>query len=218
MNEKAPNELRSAAKKRIIISLIVILAVLALLFATVFVIDYFEASRKEEATAIQTISPDEFYPADWEEDIYTDKDYTDLISGEFIKYNGQNNEGIVGITTENLYSKDANVVFLVEMIYDIIEGDADSYNARFSTEYYRTNAPVEKFTKQKIYDVNITYAQSENASGKGTMYCIEYKILKNNGTFRNDILNGSKKQYITLVNDSGEIKINSLVTVNTQFK
>jgi len=217
MNEKAQNELRSSAKKRIIIALIVILAVLALLFVTVFVIDYFEASSEENAE-VQTISPDEFYPADWDEDIYADKEYTDLVSGEFIKYDGQNNEGIVGITPENLYSKDANVVFLVDMIYDIIEGDADSYNARFSTEYYRTNSPMEKFTKQKIYDVNITYAQSENNTGKGTMYCIEYKILKNNGTFRNDILDGSKKKYITLVNDSGEIKINSLVTVNTQFK
>ena len=218
MNEKAQNELRSAAKKRIIIALVVILAVLALLFATVFVIDYFESLGKEESAVVQTISPDELYPVDWDEDIYSDKEYTDLIAGEFIKYDGKGNDGIVGITPENLYSKDANVVFLVEMIYDIIEGDTDSYNARFSTEYYRTNAPMEKFTKQRIYDVNITYAQSENTTGKGTMYCIEYKILKNNGTFRNDILDGSKKQYITLVNDSGEIKINSLVTVNTQYK
>ena len=173
MNEKAQNELRSAAKKRIIIALVVILAVLALLFATVFVIDYFEALGKEESTVVQTISPDELYPVDWDEDIYSDKEYTDLIAGEFIKYDGKGNDGIVGITPENLYSKDANVVFLVEMIYDIIEGDTESYNARFSAEYYRTNAPMEKFTKQRIYDVNITYAQSENTTGKGTMYCIE---------------------------------------------
>ena len=107
---------------------------------------------------------------------------------------------------------------MVDMIYDIIEGDVDSYNSRFSAEYYSTNVPMEKFTKQKIYDVNITYAQAENTTGKGTMYCIEYKILKNNGTFRNDILEGSKKQYIILVKDAGEIKINSLVTMNTQIK
>lgn len=217
MNEKTQNDLHNLAKKRIIIALIAILAILVLLFATVFVIDYFEASDEENA-GVQTISPDEFYPVDWEEDIYLDKDYTDLISGEFIKYDGQNNEGIVGITPENVQSKGEDVVFLVDMIYDIIEGDVESYNSKFSSEYYKNNTPMEKFTKQKVYDVNITYAQAENISGKGTMYCIEYKILKNNGTFRNDILNGSKKQYITLVNYSGEIKINSLVSVNTQIK
>lgn len=216
MNEKAQNELQSSAKKRIIIALVAIFVVLTLLFATVFIIDYFETP--EENSSVQTISPDRFYPVDWDEDIYEDKDYTDLIAGEFIKYDGQNNEGIVGITPENVQSKGEEVVFLVDMIYDIIEGDVDSYNSRFSAEYYSTNVPMEKFTKQKIYDVNITYAQAENTTGKGTMYCIEYKILKNNGTFRNDILEGSKKQYIILVKDAGEIKINSLVTMNTQIK
>ncbi len=221
MNENERNEFNRSSKKakrRIVIALACVLATLCVLFAAVFIIDYFEESANEANSGIQTISPDDFYSVIWDEDIYADKDYSDLVAGEFIKYDGQNNEGIVGINEENVNKKGEEVVFLVDMIYDIINGDHDSYNARFSEKYYSVNAPVEKFTKQKVYDVTITYAQSENKTGNGTMYCIEYKILKNNGTFRNDILNGSKKQYVVLTKESGEIKIDSLVTVTPQFK
>ena len=221
MNENERNGFSGSsknAKKRIIIVLVCVLVTLCVLFAAVFVIDYFEGAVNEENSGIQTISPDEFYPVIWDEDIYADKDYSDIVAGEFIRYDGQNNEGIVGINEENVNKKGEEVVFLVDMIYDIINGDYESYNARFSEKYYSSNAPVEKFTKQKVYDVTITYAQAENKTGNGTMYCLEYKILKNNGTFRNDILNGSKKQYIILTKDSGDIKIDSLLTVTPQFK
>ena len=68
---------------------------------------------------------------------------------------------------------------------------------------------------QKLYDVNITKL-AVNDVGGNTVYefTLEYKILENNGTFRNDIGDGSKKQYITVTTENGKLLISSISTAN----
>ena len=60
-----------------------------------------------------------------------------------------------------------------------------------------------------IYDIRIQPYYSEE-TGENT-YLVEYRILKNNGTFRNDI--GSKvsrAQLYTLVEEDGDYRIKSI--------
>jgi hypothetical protein len=85
----------------------------------------------------------------------------------------------------------------------------------FSKEYFRSNPAKEAFTMQKIYDSQITkYSTEEIETTNGNytkyIYIVEYRILKNNGTFRNDIGDGSRAQYITITNKSGEFLIDSI--------
>lgn len=213
---------RSADRKKskiIIITVLISVAVaIALLIGASIGIDMYKDKLASQTTAIDF----DFYPADYDEDIYEDHEYVEKITGQFIQfYDPTGNMGTIGIDRETAAQWGGEELgFIVEMLYDVIDGDHEGYNARFSTNYYKTNQPKEKFTKQKIYDVMITYEPAESSTeGNYTksVYSIEYRILKNNGTFRNDIGEGSRKQYITIVKENGEIKIDSLVTVKLVF-
>ena len=197
------------AKKTLIIIILIIVAVIAVLGAVALLIDLYE---KEEEYVIDY----DFYPIDFEEDIFEDEEYLSLIDGGFITYTDSMTNVSVGITKDNAYQYGEEVKFLVDMIYDIINGDHQAYNARFSNNYYNKNSPKEAFTMQKIYDVKITYVMAEITSKDGennaqAVYHVDYRIYHNNGSFRRDIGDGSRTQRITLTkSENGTILIDKL--------
>ena len=201
-------------KKKLIIIIISTLGVIAFLSVASLVID--KLSKPDE----EFVADYNFYPADYDENIFEDQKYLALTAEEFIKYTDSTTNETAGITKDTAYEQGSEVQFIVDMIYDAINGDNNAYNARFSSKYYETHSPKDRFTMQKIYDVFITYVSEEDISdGSGnytkSIYCVEYKIYQNNGTFRKDIGDGSKKQYLTLnTNRDGEILIDSITTVN----
>ena len=203
------------AKKRLLVIVIITVSILIVLIAASLIIDNI-TNHQDTGRDIDF----DFYPADYQENIFEDEEYLSLIETDFLKYSNATTGLTLGITRDNAKEQGAEVEFLVEMLYDIVNGDHVSYNNRFSSAYYKKHSPKEMFTMQKIYDVTITYISSENVQVDEandytkSVYSIEYKIHENNGTFRRDIGAGSKKQYLTVTNASGNFLIDSITTVN----
>ena len=199
-------------KKRLLIIIGIVVIVIVLLFAVSYAIDTYYKSRDNNAP--KPIDFD-FFPVNYKENIYDDEDYTTLIKDGFISYTDGATGVTIGINTDNLQKYGVEVEFMVDYIYTIINGDADAYNAFFTAQYFKNNKKHERFTMQKLYDVNITKL-AVNDVGGNTVYefTLEYKILENNGTFRNDIGDGSKKQYITVTTENGKLLISSISTAN----
>lgn len=217
MKKKSSNEERSIqtkAKKRLIIIICAIIGVMAILWAASIIIDMMSKSEEEFVVDYN------FYPADYEEDIFKDEKYLALIAEEFIRYTDSTTNETVGINKDNAFEQGSEVQFIVDTIYDAINGDSRAYNARFSSKYYENHSPKSDFTMQKIYDVTITFISEENEEDyTKSVYCVEYKIYQNNGTFRKDIGEGSKKQYFTLNTcRDGEILVDAVSTVNIAKK
>ena len=211
-NRKKTN---SSAKRKLIVIIFAILGVMIVLIGISFIIDAVDKKESDETEIDYN-----FYPVDYEENIFDDPKYVELTTGQFIMYTDSTTNVSLGITQDNAKEQGSEVKFLVDMIYDIIYGDAEAYNSRFSSKYYETHLPKENFTMQKIYDVRITFVSKSdemenNDDYTKSQYCVEYKIYENNGSFRRDIGSGSKKQYFTLNTYSdGTILIDNISTVN----
>jgi hypothetical protein len=200
---------KSKTKRKLITAIIIIVAVICLLLLASVVIDKLENKKRAEESVIDY----DFYPADFEENIYDDEKYLSLIEGDFLKYCDSTTNLTVSIDRESAKDHGDAVVFIVDVLYDIINGDHEAYSKNFSNEFYKHNHPKEAFTMQKIYDVTITYISTEKVDDYTKYnFCLEYRIYENNGTFRKDIGDGSKKQYLTMTDRSGELLIDSIST------
>jgi len=195
-------------KKKLIIAIAVALAIVIIMGIAVIIIDMIENGKVYIPEPIDY----DFYEADFSEDIYTDSEYVALIEGDEVSYLDMDTNLTIGISEKNVMDFGDDVVFFWNYIQNIIAGDTDAYNAMFSDGYYSKMSPKSAFTMQKLYDIKISkYASEvvEDSDGNYTKYTyiIEYKIFKNNGTFRNDIGDGSRKQYITITDKSGDFLI-----------
>ncbi len=201
-------------KKRLLIVMVSVLAVIFVLFIISFAIDkYYDKKDSVDNAPIDY----DFYPADYEEYIYNDTEYNKLIENGFIYYKDSATGLTFGIDRESVSEHGEEAIFIVEYIYSIINGDVTEYNGFFSDTYYESNEKHGNFTMQKLYEVNIAKETAEPITENGNnytkyMFVLEYKIFKNNGTFRNDIGDGSKKQYITVTDRDGELLIDSITT------
>jgi hypothetical protein len=118
------------------------------------------------------------------------------------------------LNEENFVNQGPAVLVLKEMIEAIIAGDHEAYNELFSSNYFATegNAPEEDFTMQRVYGIEFTWmaesSKTDEKTGKTyTQYeiVVEYKINKNDGTFRLDLgHDDSRKQYFVLSNHASD--------------
>lgn len=202
-----------SSKKKLIIAIISIVAVIALLIIAVEIIEYINNKRSLEPIEIDF----DFYPADYDENILENEEYLELIKGEYIRVCNASTGVTSGVDLNKTDKYSSEILFMLDYIQDIINGDHESYNARFSEEYYKKNEPLERFTMQKVYDVLITQKEVETVTDEKTgvnytkyLIVLEYKIYENNGTFRRDIGNGSRRQYITITDKTGNLLIDSI--------
>ena len=208
-NSKQRTKDNKKAKRKLLIIIAAIAGIMLILLLASVIIDKIQSKSGEEYEVDFN-----FYPADFQENIYENQKYSELIAGEFIRFCDSDTNVTVGIDKETAISYGEGVELIVNTLYDAINGDYESYNSRFSDIYYQDNSPKDAFTMQMIYDVKITRISEEKDSDyTKSYYCVEYKIYQNNGTFRRDIGNGSKKQYFTISNASGEYLIDSIETV-----
>ena len=173
--------------------------------------------------AYQAFTPEEteyiadfnFYPADYNENIFEDEEYAALIVNGIVEYdNGVNS--IEGITKENAAEQGEPVGVLTDMLYSVINGNSEEYNSYFSEEYFKTHEPQGSFTMQKIYNARITFFSSETIQGDDSSYTkyiykVNYYIYKNNGTFRKDIGEGYRTQYIVITDRDGKLLIDNIL-------
>lgn len=105
------------------------------------------------------------------------------------------------------------------------KGDAKALNALHSEVYFRNHAEYESFSRQYLYDVSVKYfdkdvidkadsaADEKYIGWQLTYFEVTYRIYKNDGSFRRDILNDMAiTQIFTLLSDktNGNPKLNSI--------
>ena len=208
------NNLKTSSKKKLILILGITIFVLLVMYLLTLLIPKL-TQKINEGTEEGTIKFN-FYEPDFNEDIFTDEKYISLIQDGFLKYDNGSNS-IVQITEDNSSNFGEEVELLVDLVYSIQNGDSDLYNSFFSEEYLSQNEKKENFTMQKIYDATIIYHSEETISSKTSnytkyIYKLKYRIYENNGTFRQDIDEDAKTQYIVLTDREGKLLIDSVST------
>jgi len=200
---------KALSKKRLLLVFLILCITLILLLGIVWGI---ELLSQEPALPPYETPHFKFNPVDYEEDIFDDQEYLELINnGVVLTYeeSGLSQALIEGKTDQ--FGEE--VAFFAKYISYMIHGEVHSYNKCYSQKYYETNQPKEKFTMQKIHDVKLTYYEENTTDENGVKsvtYKLEYGILENNGTLRDDFLHGTKPQYITISNREGSWRIDSV--------
>ena len=203
-----------STRKKMMLSIVCILLVIVLLYGITLLIPLMDDEYQQTET--EGVASYNFYPVDYDEDIYSDVEYMELISDGIITFD-DNVSLISSVDIDNCHSYGKQVELLTQMIYSIIDGDVEEYNSFFSTKYFERNNKKQSFTKQKLYNVRITYFNSDTFIENGNVYeqyeyTLSYNIYKNNGTFRNDIGDGARIQYFTISNRDGKLLIDSIAT------
>jgi hypothetical protein len=202
-------------RKTLIIVLIALAVVLLVMYLLTLllprVLDTLSKNEEEEGTADFN-----FYEPDFNEDIYTDSQYLALIENGVLQYDNGSNS-IVTLTLENAKDHGDVADMLTRFVYSIIEGDNDLYNSFFSNEYMKKHSPKGKFTMQKIYNgtimpYSVETIQENNGNYTKFIYKLNYRILNNNGSFRMDIGDDSKTQYIVITDREGKLLIDAIST------
>ena len=174
-----------------------------------------EETKRKQPTII-------FVTPDYDYDIMKDEEYLNL--NRYVMY-ADNDTGLnIMLDEKNIGNYGPAVAVLNEMLRCIIMGDNEGYNELFSTAYYADNEPEPPFTMQQLYDIQLTKMEvNQMQPDKGKAYTqyvftVEYKIHKNNGTFRTDIgLDESRRQYFVLSDSTGkEVLIDQIR--NVQYK
>ena len=184
MSEKSLN----TRKKKVKIGIIIFFS-FAILIAALSLIDfealYLKLSGPVEMD-VPSYSKDQFYPSDYYTNIMDDPVYTELDRALTWSENGLTEKLL-----DNDYMKYKEAGELVHRYFrSLINGDADSYNALFTEEYKKQNGTQPNFTMQRVYDMKaIVLERSEdNIGAEHLIITLEYKIQRNDGTLRNDVL------------------------------
>jgi len=151
-----------------------------------------------------------FSEPDFEENIFDDEAYID--KNRFISYT---EAPLTTLLTEKFNDYGAMGEFWLDYFDSIINGDYEAYNTFFTDSYFEENDPKSIYTMQKVYDVEIVLLDRVVLSGSDTVtqykYKVGYKIMNNNGTFRDDLPSDTVIPLIfELLPDGDSFKINSI--------
>ncbi len=151
-----------------------------------------------------------FAEPDFEENIFDDAAYMD--KNRFISYT---EAPLTTLLTEKFNDYGAMGEFWLDYFDSIINGDYEAYNTFFTDSYFEENDPMGVFTMQKVYDVEIVLLDRVVLSGSDTVtqykYKVGYKIMNNNGTFRDDLPSDTVIPLIfELLPEGDSFKINSI--------
>ena len=203
-------------KRRILIALAAMVAFVVIYFVASSAIASCEAQRQAEEDAKNRPNTIIFHDPDYEYNKFEDEGYME--KDRAVYYCDIDTGVTVSVGEDELHTYDPAFNLLYDMIDCIIRGDADGYNALFSENYYDAdldesaifqNDPEDDFTMQQLYAIKLTKIKESSAKTESGVhytqyeYEVEYKIRKNNGTFRTDIgSDASRKQYFVLSDSS----------------
>ena len=132
-----------------------------------------------------------FVTPDYDANILEDTEYLD--KNRYIEFTN----GAMSVTiADGRFSEYGKpLVFFNDYFNTVINGDHETYNAYFTENYYsdKTHVPFEKFTMQRVYNINATQIQEslitvgEDYGNTMYLFRVSYMIMKNDGTFRNDM-------------------------------
>lgn len=175
---------KNTSKQKLIIALISIGFFLLVLSIVVFIgpkiFDKFLQSNEESEYIF-------FYPADYSIDPYADPKY--MLQLRDVYYL-EGNTGVL-ITDDTRDTVRKTSTFFESYFKLAIEGKYDEFQSLFDKSLYNGIKIPELFTPQKIYDIEVEFYQELNDSANNNItyeyFIVRYKIMYNNGTFRNDI-------------------------------
>lgn len=198
-------------KKKMLLVFGILLAVLALLFVLVNVLENWLTKAQTEQPSHSTQQTIIFHTPNYDEDITKDSRYMGF---DRQIYYCDPSTGITISLTEDTYAEQGEgVELLCHMIDSIIAGDNETYNTYFSDEYLEREGEKDMFTAQKLYNIKITILSSEEITENGITYTeetylLEYMIYQNNGTFRTDVGSDAiRKQGVVVSDREGDMLI-----------
>ncbi len=150
---------------------------------------------------------------DWDENIFEDEEY--LKKDRSIYYTS-NNVTLRLDDDGDFNSAGPIALFFREYFNAVINGDHEKYNSLLTDLYKEEYGEKAPFTMQKIYEIEIIDLNCVNYLNDGKPnqiivyeFDVEYRIMENNGTYRNNLTSDSKRplRYFLYRYASGEIKI-----------
>ena len=204
-------------KKRIIIVFAAMILFAVIYFAVSSIITQVKEKQDEETSyRPNTII---FYEADYDYNIMNDKGYLALDRRPYLC--DEANGVTISVEEDQIDKQDEGFRLLCDMVQCIIRGDHEGYNALFSENYYAVedNIPEDGFTMQQVYDIKFTKKRiSEHTEGDISYtqyeYEVEYKIRKNNGTFRTDIGSDAARTQYFVISDSTKVDGKQVVLID----
>ena len=213
-NQRLESASRQSRRKRVVTVILIVCAVIVLLSLATASLDPDLLVKKWFGRGQGQGEEIDFYPVDEHLDIRTDPEYAQL--DHRVHYNDPATGATYSLEAEELASAEPYACFFYYYFDSVISGDASLYATYFSDSYLRENELPDDFTPQMIYDIRIT-PHSSGDTELGSAYLVDYKILRNNGTFRRDIgSNASRTLVFYLVEQEGELYVNDII-LYTQY-
>lgn len=173
-------------KKIIIIVLVSTIALLAVLFGIMGISSLL--TPKVNTVSLTGNTEVSLCPADYDEDIFSDKAYAQKQKDVFFTYDGDGEY----ITAEGYFSANKAGKLFYNYFYCVINGEYTVYPTFFSEEFKENAVLPEKFTMQKLYDISVNLETRQPfEDGYVETYSVRYRIMDNNGTFRSDLENNT---------------------------
>jgi len=188
-------------KRKLINTIIVIGIVLVVLSLIAFlgpiVYDKFVGTNEESEYIF-------FYPADYSVDPYADPKYMLQIRDVYFV---EGNTGV--LVTDETRDTIRNTASFFERYFKLaIEGKFEEFQELFDKSLYNGLKIPEKFTSQKIYDIDVEFYQevsdSANEKVRYEYYIVRYKIMYNNGTFRDDVGSDETRPLMYTIKKQGD--------------
>ncbi|HBF15893.1 MAG TPA: hypothetical protein DDW30_09515 [Clostridiales bacterium] len=145
-----------------------------------------------------------FYPP-YDGDIRTAEIYTRL-DRQFYLYDA--NYGSTDALSESAIDADPELRFLRAYFNCLIDGDAAGLRALLASDANGFTIP--DFAQQMVYDMKVTrVGETEESGDLRVTYRLEYRIQRNNGTYRRDVgSDAMRPEYLTLTKDeNGDFRI-----------
>ena len=189
-------------------ALLLLLALLALAGILKLVSVFLKRPEPEEQTPYIV-----FESADYDADITQDESYMQQDRRVWVS------AGALSAPIDDEVYEDVPLYVFFEGYFNALKaGDAAALRACYTDECARALKLPARITQQRVYDILLTLVstaeRSDDAGFKYTesVFLFEYKIMKNDGTFRGDLESGAvRAQLVTLSEYPGEVKISDVI-------
>ena len=197
------NATKTLRKKRMITAIVIVFAI-SLVGLIFLLVEDRIGENKPSGTEETTLRPLLAIP-NWDENIFADEEWLD--KNRYITYV----EGGVSTTiTDGVYDSYNICVDFMALYFEVLmQGNAEALCGFYDESYFDNNYKWDEITMQRVYDIKLEQISVvDTATHSEYVYKVSYKIMKNDGTFRNDVKSdGERPQFYTIVDDGTYIKI-----------
>lgn len=208
---------KAKARKLIIIVTVVFGGLALLMYSMTVILDFLKnnpGGSKDTNSEVEIT----FFPPDYSENIFEDVIYTSYDRNVTYVSGGYG----ISLTENILDDYDITARFFYNYFNNVINGNYEGYPSYFTAEYIAKKLLPEKFTMQKIYDIEVSLYSRERTNAAPIIYLdtfeVRYKIRGNNGTFRSDVESDTIRPIVfELIVEQDNVKINDIYPIKTMI-